>query len=91
MLKTLHASITISIRWVQICDVGIVVNIRWFRSLMQILELEANSNVGLALLCRYCNWRRLIFQCVLRRLYGSNVNWTQCLVWVRVTFMQTLQ
>ncbi len=46
MLKTLHASITISIRWVQICDVGIVVNTRWFRFLMRVLELEQNSNVG---------------------------------------------
>jgi hypothetical protein len=45
MLKTLHASITINIRWVKICDVGIVVSTRWFRSLMQVLELEQNSNV----------------------------------------------
>jgi hypothetical protein len=60
MLKTLHASIIINIRWVQICDVGIVVNIRWFRSLMQILGLEANSNVGSTFLLGHCNWRRLI-------------------------------
>ncbi len=31
MLKTLYASITISIRWIHIHNVGIIVNTRWVR------------------------------------------------------------